>query len=96
MIATLRRRLIAAPARLISHGRQLIMRLAPSSTCYRTSWPPSAPCPRANRGFGRGGARVAGLWRAGRGIRNTGMSPWSVMGTSAAWASRAALRSAGE
>ena len=29
MIATLRRRLIAVPARLVSHGRQLIMRLAP-------------------------------------------------------------------
>ena len=29
MIATLRRRLIAVPARLVSHGRQLFMRLAP-------------------------------------------------------------------
>ena len=29
MIATLRRRLIAVPARLVSHGGQLIMRLAP-------------------------------------------------------------------
>jgi hypothetical protein len=29
MIATLRRVLIAIPARLVSHGGQLIMRLAP-------------------------------------------------------------------
>ena len=29
MIATLRRRLIAVPARLVRHGGQLIMRLAP-------------------------------------------------------------------
>ena len=31
MIATLRRRLIAVPARLVSHGGQLIMRLAPGA-----------------------------------------------------------------
>ena len=31
MIATLRRALIATPARLVSHGGQLIMRLAPGA-----------------------------------------------------------------
>ena len=31
MIATLRRTLIATPARLVSHGGQLIMRLAPGA-----------------------------------------------------------------
>ena len=31
MIATLRRRLIAVPGRLLRHGRQLILRLPPSA-----------------------------------------------------------------
>ncbi len=44
MIATLRRTLIATPARLVRHGGQLIMRLAPARTCCPPSWPRSAPC----------------------------------------------------
>ena len=50
MIATLRRTLIATPARLVRHGRQLIMRLAPGRTCCPPSSPRSAPCqPPASR-----------------------------------------------
>ena len=45
MIATLRRRLIAVPARLVSHGRQLIMRLAPGEHPLPHILAPSAPCP---------------------------------------------------
>ena len=45
MIATLRRTLIATPARLVRHGGQLIMRLAPGPHLLpRPSSPPSAPC----------------------------------------------------
>ena len=51
MIATLRRVLIAVPARLVRHGGQLLMRLAPVSTCCPASSPPSGPCqpPPASR-----------------------------------------------
>ena len=45
MIATLRRVLIATPARLVRHGGQLIMRLAPGAVCP-PSWPVRAlPAP---------------------------------------------------
>jgi mRNA interferase MazF len=43
-IATLRRVLIAIPARLVSHGGRLIMRLAPDRARCPASWPPSGPC----------------------------------------------------
>src|SRR6266568_4375032 len=42
MIATLRRVLIAVPARLVRHGGQLIRR--PARACYPPSSPRSAPC----------------------------------------------------
>ena len=45
MIATLRRALIATPARLVSHGGQLIMRLAPGAVLLPGILAASAPCP---------------------------------------------------
>ena len=51
MIATLRRVLIAVPARLVRHGGQLFMRLPPASTSCPASSPRSEPCqpPPASR-----------------------------------------------
>ena len=45
MIATLRRVLIAVPARLVRHGGQLIMRLAPGAGGYVAAGdpPPAGP-----------------------------------------------------
>jgi Transposase DDE domain group 1 len=45
MIATLRRRLIAVPGRLIRHARHLILRLPPATACSPRSWPGCGHCP---------------------------------------------------
>ena len=51
MIATLRRRLIAVPSQLVSHGGQLIMRLAPGPCLLPQVLARSGPCqaPRVAR-----------------------------------------------
>ena len=45
MIATLRRRLIAVPGRLIRHARHLICSCRPATASCPGSWPGCGTCP---------------------------------------------------